>query len=140
MPEDGDVTSGESGAESSDDYSHEIDALTAADEYAAHIEISEPARIAWSLAATDVMSELDESDKAAVHAAIDGKLSTFDGDDGTKLGDGHFMVLEVNDHLRVIYSKRPARQRSDDHPGYSILTVARKPHQMFRFTQYALGR
>lgn len=88
----------------------------------------------------DESHELNSSDQAEVHATIDGKLATLDADNEPKLLGSHFMILEINDHLRLIYSKRNARQGSDDHPGYSILTIARSPGQMFRFTQDALGR
>ncbi|MCX8561081.1 hypothetical protein OS122_09315 [Mycolicibacterium mucogenicum] len=129
----------EAGAESSDDFSDEIKDLAGAEQAAAAIEVSEPAGVAWTIAATTVMSELSPSDKEDVHAVIAGQLATLDADNNRTLGGSQYMILEVNDHVRLIYSKRSGRPDSDQHPGYSLLTIARKPGQMFRFTEQALG-
>ena len=140
MTEDGDVTTNEPGAETSDDFSAEISELADAEEAAAIIEVSEPVRIAWPIVPTGIMSDLSPSDRDEVQAVIDDKLATLDADNEPTLGGSQHMILEVNDHLRLIYSKRNGGPNSEEHPGYSILTIARSPGQMFRFTQEALGR
>lgn len=117
-----------------DEFSDEMAVLVSAEKSVADAA-SAKARIGWSAPARNIMNELSTDDQAQVQAVIDGMLANLDADDNPKLPGSHFMVLDVNDHLRLVYSKNYS---SDEHRGYSLLTIARQGGQMWKFTDDAV--
>ena len=121
-----------------DEFSDELEALAAAEE---SVEAApNPPRIAWASVARNIKNVLNPDDKAEVQVVVDAMVANPDAaDDNPKLPGSQLMVARVNNHLRLVYTKRHTPE-GRDHQGFSILTIARDPGQMWRLTDVATHR